>query len=404
MEKTRFDFTTMIDRRGRDSIAVDLQENDFWKLPQGKTKPGFDKIPMWIADMNFPTAPSVTEEILKRASHPIYGYFVPSEEYYASIIRWHDESFGVKDLRRENIGYENGVLGGITSALHVLATPGEPILVHSPTYTGFTTQLERNGYPAVLSPLKADLDGVLRMDFEDMEQKIRNHKIHTALFCSPHNPSGRVWERRELEQAIELFKKYDVYVISDEIWADLTLFGHRHIPTQSVSEDARMRTVAFYSPSKTFNLAGLVGSYHIVYNKKLSDQLKHYEALGHYNDMNVFSMHALIGAYRPEGREWMDELKKVLEANIQAAYGFFNGIDGINLSKPQGTYVIVPDFHEWCSCRNRSLDELLSAGVEVGVLWRDGRQFHIPYGIRMTLGLPTEKLNEVLERLQRHVL
>lgn len=399
-----FDFTSMIDRSGHDSIAVDLQENDFWKLPEGDTKPGFDRIPMWIADMSFPTAPCVTEEILKRAAHPIYGYFVASDEYYESIIRWQEESFQVSGLRRENIGYENGVLGGITSALHVLATPGEPILVHSPTYTGFTTQLERNGYPAILSPLKTDPDGVLRMDFEDMERKLSDHKIHTALFCSPHNPSGRVWERWELEQAMELFKKYDVRVISDEIWSDLTLFGHRHIPTQSVSEDARMRTVAFYSPSKTFNLAGLVGSYHIVYDKRLSDQLKHYEALGHYNDMNVLSMHALIGAYSPEGREWMKGLKEVLEANIQTSYDFFNGIDGVSLSKPQGTYVIVPDFREWCVSGGKSLEELLRAGVEVGVLWRDGRQFHIPYGIRIALGLPTAKLDEALERLRRYVL
>ena len=400
----QYDFTSMIERAGHDAIAVDLQENDFWKLPQGNTKPGFDKIPMWIADMSFPTAPCVTERILARASHPIYGYFVPSDEYYEAIIRWQAESFGVKDLHKKNIGYENGVLGGITSALHVLCTPGEPVLVHSPTYTGFTTQLERNGYPAILSPLKPDADGIPRMDLEDMEQKLREYKIHAALFCSPHNPSGRVWERWELEQAMELFRKYDVYVISDEIWSDLTLFGYRHIPTQSVSDDARMRTIAFYAPSKTFNLAGLIGSYRIVYNSRLQAQLTHYEALGHYNDMNVLSMHALIGAYQPEGRVWMEELKSVLEENILTAYNFFNNVEGVTLAKPQGTYVIVPDFQGLCAAKGKTLAQLLEAGVEVGVLWRDGRPFHIPYGIRMALGLPAAKLNEALSRLQEHVL
>lgn len=113
----KYDFTTMVDRRGHDSIAVDLQENDFWTLPKGETKPKFDKIPMWIADMNFPTVPNVTEAIMQRVSHPIYGYFVPSDEYYDAIIRWHKESFDVGDISRQNIGYENGVLGGITSAL-----------------------------------------------------------------------------------------------------------------------------------------------------------------------------------------------------------------------------------------------------------------------------------------------
>ena len=400
-----YDFTTMPDRRGHDAIAVDLQKNDFWSLPQGETKPGFDKIPMWIADMNFPTAPCVTEAILQRASHPIYGYFAPSDAYFDAICRWQAESFGVTDLRREDIGYENGVLGGITSALQVLDPAHAPVLVHSPTYTGFTTQLERNGYPVVLSPLRADDTGVLRMDYADMEQKLKAHSIHTALLCSPHNPSGRVWQRWELEQAMALFRKYDVQVIADEIWSDLTLFGNRHIPTQSISEDAKMRTVAFYAPSKTFNLAGLVGSYHIVYNKAVRDQLRTYESKCHYNDMNVLSMHALIGAYTPEGRAWMEQLKRVLEANIDLACRFFqNETQGVSLRRPEGTYVIVPDFENWCKAYGRTLDELLRAGVEVGVLWRDGRQFHIPYGIRMALALPTKKLDEALHRLQAYVL
>ncbi len=401
----KYDFITMTDRSGHDSIAVDLQENDFWTLPKGNTRPEFDKIPMWIADMNFPTVPSVTRAIMERVSHPIYGYFVPSDEYYNAIIRWHEESFGVKGLTRQNIGYENGVLGGVTSALQVLNPHHNPVLVHSPTYTGFTTQLERNGYPVVLSPLSVDENNILRMDYADMEHKIREYHIHTALLCSPHNPSGRVWQKWELEQAMELFKKYDVKVISDEIWSDLTLFGNCHIPTQSVSEDAKQRTIAFYAPSKTFNLAGLVGSYHIVYNQKLAEELHRYEVKCHYNDMNVLSMHALIGAYTEEGREWLQQLKKVLEANIEMAAGFFkNSVDGVNLQKPEGTYVIVPDFTKWCRMNGKTLDELLIAGVETGVLWRDGRQFHIPQGIRMSLGLPTKKLEEVLSRLKEYVL
>lgn len=400
-----YDFTTMTDRRGYDSIAVDLQENDFWTLPQGETKPGFDKVPMWIADMNFPTVPSVTEAIMQRVTHPIYGYFVPSDEYYDAIMKWHIESFGVQDLSKHNIGYENGVLGGVTSALQVLNPAHSPVLVHRPTYTGFTTQLERNGYPIVLSQLCEDENGIFRMDYEDMERKIKKEHIHTALLCSPHNPSGRVWKKWELERAMDLFKKYDVNIISDEIWSDLSLFGNRHIPTQSVSEDAKQRTIAFYSPSKTFNLAGLVGSYHVVYNQKLSDELRRYEVKCHYNDMNVLSMHSLIGAYTSDGRAWLQQLKKVLETNVELTAAFFkNEVQGVHLQKPEGTYVVVPDFTEWCRSTGKFLDELLRAGVEVGVLWRDGRQFHIPQGIRMSLGLPTEKLEEVLHRLKQYVL
>lgn len=400
-----YDFTTMLDRREHDSIAADLRGCDFWTFPRCEIKPGFDPIPLWIADMNFKTAPCITEAIVRRTEHPIYGYFVPSDAYYDAIIRWQANSFGVTGLTRKNIGYENGVLGGVTSALRVLNPTHAPVLVHSPTYNGFTSQLACNGYPTALSPLREDENGVWRMDYEDMERQIREKHIHTALLCSPHNPSGRVWQRWELEQAMELFRKYDVNVISDEIWSDFTLFGSRHIPTQSVSEDARQRTVAFYAPSKTFNLAGLVGSYRVVYNGKMADQLRGYEAMCHYNDMNVLSMHALIGAYTPEGRAWVEQLRRVLEANVERTVDFFrNEVQGVSLHKPEGTYVVVPDFTEWCRAHGKTMDELLCAGVEVGVLWRDGRLFHVPYGIRMALGLPTEKLEEVLRRLKEHIL
>lgn len=191
----------------------------------------------------------------------------------------------------------------------------------------------------------------------------------------------------------------------DEIWSDLTLFGSRHIPMQSVSEDAKRRTAAFYSPSKTFNLAGLVGSCHIVYNEAVREQLRVYEARGHYNDMNVLSMHALTGAYTPEGRAWMEQLKRVLEANIELACSFFkNEVRGGSLHRPEETYMIVPDFAEWCRAHGKTQDGLLRAGVKVGVLWRNGRQFHIPCGIRMALGLPTGKLEEALYRLKQYVL
>ncbi len=399
----KYDFTTMPDRRGLDAIAADIPVSELGTLPSGAGAPPSDTIPMWIADMNFPTAPCVTEHILARAAHPIYGYFAPSDAYYEAILRWQRESFGTAYIDKSNIGYENGVIGGLTSALRVLTVPGEPILLHAPTYNGFTMQLEKNGFPIVLSPLRPDENGVPRMDLADMERKIRQRRIHTAILCSPHNPTGRVWEREELCQAMELFRKYDVYVVSDEIWSDLTLFGHRHIPTQSVSEDARMRTVALYAPSKTFNLAGLIGGYRLVCNPRLRDQLDRYEAMGHYNDMNVLSMHALIGAYQPEGRAWLEALRTVLEKNVDTACDFFRGLDGVSITKPQGTYVILPEFEGWCTARNTTMEALCGAGLQAGVLWRNGRFYNAPWGIRMCLALPTWKLEEALERLRRQV-
>ena len=268
----KYDFTTVLDRRGKDSIAVEPFASDWMTWP-AKTKEGFDLIPMWVADMNFPAVPTIPEAIIERTNHTTYGYFSPREEYFDAIIKWQRVRNGVEGLEPKHIGYENGVLGGVVSALNVICSKGDSVLLHSPTYIGFTNSLTNNGYHMVLSPLVKDENQVYRMDFEDMEKKIVENHIHAAIFCSPHNPTGRVWEQWEVEKAMEIYQKHDVYVISDEIWSDILLNGHKHVPTQSVSEDARQRTVALYAPSKTFNLAGLIGSYHIIYNDWLRDRI-----------------------------------------------------------------------------------------------------------------------------------
>ena len=404
----QYDFTSILDRRGKDAIAVDAPERaDCFGaeyFSKAKLRPGFDRIPMWVADMNFPTVPTIPEAIIERAKHPAYGYFAPRDEYYSEIIRWQETRNGVTGLTKENIGYENGVLGGVVSALNVICSKGDSVLLHSPTYIGFTGALSNNGYNIVLSPLVPDDKGIWRMDLADMEKKIVENKIHAAILCSPHNPTGRVWEREELEEMMELYRKYDVYVVSDEIWSDLILNGHKHIPAQSISGDARQRTVALYAPSKTFNLAGLVGSYHIIYNSWLRDRINKESSLSHYNDMNVLSMYALIGAYKPEGYEWTDQLCQVLTGNVNYACDFINEhFEGVKVLKPQGTYMLLLDCEEWCRKNGKTMDELQIAGLEVGVLWQDGRPFHSPYGIRMNLALPLSRVKEAFERLDRYV-
>ena len=402
-----YEFTSIIDRTGKDALAVEMPAaaresgEGYFSVP---LKEGFDAIPMWVADMNFATAPSIPAAIKERLEHPVYGYFSPRQEYFDAIIRWQTERNKAEGLTAECIGYENGVLGGVVSAAGILCSRGDKILVHAPTYVGFTGALGNAGYELVHSPLVLDENNIWRMDFEDMERKIREQHIHAVIFCSPHNPTGRVWERWEIETAMELFKKYDVYVISDEIWSDLYLADHYHIPTQSVSEDAKNRTIAFYAPSKTFNLAGLIGSYHIVYNKRLRDRLRKEASLCHYNSMNVLSMYALMGAYTPEGEEWLGELKEVLTNNINYACDFIaTRFKGVKISKPQATYMLFLDCEEWCKEHGKTLDELQQAGLSVGVLWQDGRAFHGKYAIRMNLALPFARVKEALERLEKYV-
>ena len=397
----KYDFESVIDRQGKDALAVDALGKSW---TPGLPKEGFDAIPMWVADMNFATVPTVCDAIRERIEHPTFGYFEPRREYFESIIKWQSERNGVSGLLPEHIGYENGVLGGMISAMGTFCSKGDNILVHGPTYTGFSGSLKNSGYNLVISSLVLDSEGIWRMDFEDMERKIVQNNIHAALFCSPHNPTGRVWERWEIEKAMELFRKHDVYVVSDEIWSDIILGDNKHIPTQSVSEDARMRTVALYAPSKTFNLAGLIGSYHVIYNKRLHDRVRKEASLSHYNSMNVLSMYALIGAYKREGYEWVDELCEVLTANVDYACDYIDKhFDGVAVSKPQGTYMLFVDCGEWLDAHGMTLDELLRAGWDVGVAWQDGRQHGGTTHIRVNLALPHSRVKEAFDRLDRYV-
>ena len=399
----QYDFTTLMHREGQDALALDSLGKNPGFAPD-PPKEGFDVIPMWVADMNFPVLHTIPDAIAARLKQPHFGYFTPRDEYYDSIIQWHKTRNGVQNLTKENIGYENGVLGGVISAMNVYCSKGDKVLVHSPTYIGFTKCLTNNGYEIVHSPLVQDEQGVWRMDYEDMENKIREQKIHAAIFCSPHNPCGRVWEKWEIEKAMAIYEKYNVQVISDEIWSDIITTGHKHVPTQSVSEYARMHTVALYAPSKTFNLAGLIGSYHIIYNPCLKDRVDKESSLPHYNDMNMLSMYALIGAYKPEGYVWADELCQVITGNIDFACNYIKEhFDGVECARPEGTYMLFVDCTKWCEKHHKTIDEVEKAGWDVGVAWQDGRMFHGPCHLRLNLALPLSRVEEAFHRMDKYV-
>ena len=396
-----FDYTTLPERAGFDAIAVDALGEEG---APGAPKEGFDAIPMWVADMNFNAPSCITDAIAERLKHPTFGYFEPRPEYYQAIIDWQKTRNGICGLTKEHIGYENGVLGGVVSAMEAFSSPGDAILVHDPTYIGFTGSIMNAGRRIVHSPLARDSEGIWRMDLEDMAKKIEENHIHLVIFCNPHNPCGRVWTREELEAANEVYKEHDCVVISDEIWSDLILPGYHHIPYQSINEDAKMRCLAFYAPSKTFSLAGLVGSYHIVYNPYLRDRLVSASSRTHYNMMNVLSMHALIGAFSEEGAQWVDGLMQVIEKNVDVAEQHLRAHAGIEFARPEGTYMLFLDCAGWCKEHGKTIDELQRAGWDVGVAWQDGRPFEPGDTIRMNLALPTARVEEAFERLDRYVL
>ena len=399
----RYDFTSILEREGKDAFALDGIGKYPGFAPDLPDK-GFDVIPMWVADMNFPTVPTVISSISERLKYPHFGYFMIREEYTNAIIDWHLKRHGTKDLTKEDIGYENGVLGGVVSALNIYCSKGDKVLVHSPLYIGFKNILENNGYKIITSDLIKDEKGIYRMDYEDMEKKIKENKIHATIFCSPHNPCGRVWEKEELLKAMEIFEKYDVNIAADEIWSDLILHKNKHIPTQSVNDYAKNHTIALYSTSKTFNLSGLVGSYHIVYNKYLRDRLQKESSLCHYNDMNMLSMYALIGAYKPEGHEWVDELNQVLSGNMDYALNFIKEhFKGVTFSPPEGSYMLFLDCTEFCKENNKTIEEVEKAAWKVGVAIQDGKMFNGPYHLRLNLALPLSRVKEAFDRLDKYV-
>ena len=401
----KFDFTSIIDRHGKDALAVDsIGASVPWAEVPTSPKEGFDAIPMWVADMNFKTAPTITKAMKERLEHPLFGYFNPTDEYFDCIINWQKKRNNVTDLEKENICYENGVLGCVSSVIRTYTKKGDKILLHSPTYIGFTHVLEDTERIAELSPLKLDENGRWTMDYEDMDRRIKENNIKVCIFCSPHNPCGRVWEKEEIEKAFEVYKNNDCIVVSDEIWSDILLDGNKHIPTQSVNEDARNRTVACYALSKTFNLAGLVGSYSIIYDEKLKSEVLKTENETHYNALNVLCEHAIYGAYNEEGEAWVSELNEVLSKNMGFAYDFIKtNFKGVQVSKPEGTYMLLLDCTEYLNEKGLTINELIQKGWDVGVAWQKGDAFHVPNGIRMNLALPFSKVEEAFERLKNHV-
>ena len=399
-----FDFSSLIDRSGKDALAVDAVTSEGgWGFEPDAPKEGFDLIPMWVADMNFATCPSITRAIHERVDHPLFGYFSTRPEYAERIVAWQQTRHGHRGLLPEHIGYENGVHGFVTSAVNVLSQPGDKVFLHRPTYIGFAEDVDHQGRTPVYSDLVKDDAGVYRMDFDDMDRKLRENNIHLAIFCSPHNPAGRVWERWELERAMEVFERNDCYVISDEIWSDITYAGHEHIPTQMTNDWAREHVVAAYSLSKTFNLAGLVGSHHIIYNKYLRDRVSSFGSRTNYNNQNVLSMHALLGAYTDEGHAWVDELNRVLEGNCRFMTELINRIDGVEVTMPEGTYMLFADLSGYCARSGRTQREVLKAGWDVGVAWQDGAAFGGPRHLRINVASPLPRLEEAGKRMLEYV-
>lgn len=394
----KYDFETIIDRLNSNQRALswELGKHTFGNVATG-IEDGYSKIPMWVADMSFAVAPFIQDALKKRIDQATFGYFYLDDSYYDAIIDWQKRRHNVSDLSKAMIGFDNGVVGGIAAALAMDGKENDPILIHNPCYIGFKKAATIAKRQLIYSNLIQDKDGIWRMDYADMEEKIRSFGIKKIIMCNPHNPSGRVWEKDELQTLVDLAIKYDCTIIDDEIWSDIISSDH-HITSLLSFESIRHQLIYLSAPSKTFSLAGLTGSYDIVCNPQLREKFENYKEVCGFNKPNALSVEVLKAGYT-YGDAYVDQLNEVIHDNLVEMARFINSIDGLETQVPDGTYMLYVDCTQYCQFHGCSLDELLAKGVSKGVLWQDGRSFGHPCSIRINCALPNSLLKEAIKRL-----
>ncbi len=356
-----------------------------------------DLIPMWIADMDFQPPKQVVKAVTARAAHGIYGYVNQPEDYVDVILEW------LKDrhqwaIKPEWLTHSPGVVPGLALAVRALTEPGDQIVIQPPVYPPFYRVIEDNERQVVENPLKF-AGGKFTMDYEDLEECFRAG-AKLMFLCSPHNPVGRVWTEAELLKLQELAIRYDVIVLSDEIWADLSFPGNRHRPLAGISPEMSQRTLVFMAPSKNFNIAGLYISNIIIPGDDLRERFCRQLQQISLTHLNLFGLVASDAAYR-HGGQWLDELLVYLQDNADYVAAELGKItDKIKVVKPEGTFVL------WLDCRDLGIppEELNQFFVQnARIAFNDGGVFGPSgYGFqRMNIGCPRAVLKEAMSRLAK---
>lgn len=377
-----WDFDEVVDRSGT------------WSIKYGRASDG--QIPMWIADMDFRTAPAVSSALRERLNRDVMGYTFTPEEYYQSIIHWEQEMHNWQ-VEKEWVAYCPGVITSINQAYLTFTEPGDSIVVMPPVYNLFRMYAERLGRKVIDNPLRFDGERY-RMDFDGLENLLSTVHPKILVLCNPHNPAGIVWSHEDLGRIASICRRNEVLVISDEIHADLTLPGYRHTPFCSVSDDAAAIGLVFAGPTKSFNLAGVsMTAYCVIPNKALREPyLNHLKSLK-LDEAPIPSLVATIAAYT-EGAPWLQSLREYLQGNIQTVVDFFNNNDlDIRAIPPQASFLV------WLDCCKMGLkqDELMEFFSDKGILLSNGAM----YGdggegfVRMNIGCPRKVVKEAIGRL-----
>jgi cystathionine beta-lyase len=385
-----YDFDKKTDRLGTDCNKWDGLKERFGVE---------DALPMWIADMDFPSPEPVVRAIAERAAHPVYGYPTRPEDYYDSFIAWEKRHNGW-DVKREWCLYTPGVVNGIASAIMGFTAPGDGVLIMPPCYHPFRNTITALGRRVVNSPMKL-YNGRYEADFDDLAA--RASQCRMLLLCSPHNPTGRCFTHDELMKIEEICRSNGLLVVSDEIHSDLVFSGHQHIPFASLSDWAREHTVTMMAPSKTFNIAGLTTSICIVSNPQLRSQMNHIvSGWLHIGGGNIFGLTAARAAYA-EGEEWYRQMMKYLEGNRDYLdEQLKKRVPRVKLIVPEATYIPLLD----CRELEFSPEELqqfmlvsVKAALNEGTLFgEEGAGF-----CRINIGTQRANLEEFVSRLEKAV-
>lgn len=384
----KFDFDTPVNRRGSGSYK--------WDSPDGSSRGDF--LPMWVADMDFRTAPCVIDALERRVSHGVFGYTAVGNDYYDALTSWFGRRHGW-NIDRQGVIYTSGVVPAISAIIKALVPRGGGVIVMTPVYNCFFSSIRNNGCRTVESPL-IDTGMGYEIDFDDLECRAAAEGAAMILLCNPHNPGGRVWTREELEKIDDISTRHGLFVVSDEIHCELTFPGQKYIPYSTLGENARSHSVSCVSPSKAFNTAGLQIANIVTHDPVVAARIDRAINDNEVCDVNPFGVVGLIAAYN-DGEPWLDALKGYLYENYAYLYGFFaENLPAFRVMPMQATYLA------WIDCSGsgmtgdevarRLLDEtglMVSAGTTYG---KAGTSF-----VRLNFACQRTVLADALERFRR---
>ncbi len=385
----KYDFDKIIDRRGTDCLKHDYAK--MFHMPD-------DLLSLWVADMDFKTAPEITDAIKVAAEHGIFGYTAPGEAYDTAVQNWYRKHFSW-ETQKEWIIKTPGVVFALATAVRAFTKPGDRVLIQQPVYYPFANVVKQNARELVNSPLKLAGDHY-EMDFDDLDEKLADPQLKLMLLCSPHNPVGRVWRKEELCRVEEACLANDVILVSDEIHSDFVWGERMHHILASLDKRFEENTVICTAPSKTFNLAGLQTSNIFIPNEKLRDMYQNaIERIGLFNP-NQLGLTACRAAYE-SGEEWLAEAKEYIHGNVEFTRQFLaENLPKIKLIEPEGTYLL------WLDCRalGLSVEALNNKIIHDGKVWLDAGEMFGPEGEgfqRINVACPRSYLEQALQQLVR---